>query len=237
MRGIAVLKKLLAGLAFGGGFALAASVASPVFADDIEVADARLSAAEEGVILAADFAFELGPRLAEVVTNGVPLYFAVEFELTRPRWYWFDEKTAARRLQLRLSYHPLSRQYRLSTGLLQQSYPTLEEALKVLRRVRNWLVVDRSIGLAEANYEAAVRMRLDVAMLPKPFQLSAITSRELNLESAWKRFSFRPPAMLAVPAPAPVESREIKESKDLREAKGEVRDVKDARESKEAESR
>ena len=235
MRGIAVLKKLSAGLAFGSVIALAASVASPVLADDIEVSDARLSAAEEGAILAADFAFELGPRLVEVVTNGVPLYFVVEFELTRPRWYWFDEKTAARRLQLRLSYHPLSRQYRLSTGVLQQNYPALEDALKVLRRVRNWLVVDRSIGLAEASYEAAVRMRLDVAMLPKPFQLSAMTSRELNLESAWRRFTFRPPAMLAAPAPAPVESREAKEPRDMREVKGEVRDAKDAREPKEAE--
>ena len=229
MRGIAVLNKLLA------GFSLAVAVACPVLADEIEVGDARLSAAEEGVILAADFAFELGPRLVEVVTNGVPLYFVVEFELTRPRWYWFDEKTAARRLQLRLSYHPLSRQYRLSTGVLQQNYPALEDALKVLRRVRNWLVVDRSVGLAEASYEAAVRMRLDVAMLPKPFQLSAMTSRELNLESAWRRFTFRPPAMLAAPAPAPVESREAKEPRDMREVKGEVRDAKDAREPKEAE--
>lgn len=234
MQVIAVLKKLLAGLAFGAGFALAVSVPCPALADDIEVTDARLSAAEEGVILAGDFAFELGPRLAEVVTNGVPLYFVVEFELTRPRWYWFDEKTAAKRLQLRLSYHPLSRQYRLSTGVLQQNYPTLEEALKVLRRVRNWLVVDRSIGLAEANYEAAVRMRLDVALLPKPFQLSAITSRELNLESPWKRFTFRPPPMLAVPAPAPVETREVRDSKDVKDVK-DVRDVKDAKEPKEAE--
>lgn len=235
MRGIAVLKKLLAGLAFGAGLALAASVPSPVLADDIEVIDARLSAGEDGVILAADFAFELGPRLAEVVTNGVPLYFVVEFELTRPRWYWFDEKTAAKRLQLRLSYHPLSRQYRLSTGVLQQNYPVLEDALKVLRRVRNWLVVDRSVGLIEANYDAAVRMRLDVALLPKPFQLSAITSRELNLESAWRRFIFRPPATSAAPAPAPVESREAREPRDMREVKGEVRDAKDAAEPREAE--
>lgn len=235
MRGIAVLKKLLAGLAFGAGLALAASVPSPVLADDIEVIDARLSAGEDGVILAADFAFELGPRLAEVVTNGVPLYFVVEFELTRPRWYWFDEKTAAKRLQLRLSYHPLSRQYRLSTGVLQQNYPVLEDALKVLRRVRNWLVVDRSVGLIEANYDAAVRMRLDVALLPKPFQLSAITSRELNLESAWRRFIFRPPATSAAPAPAPVESREAREPRDTREVKGEVRDAKDAGEPREAE--
>ena len=122
------------------------------------------------MVLAADFAFELNPRLAEAVTNGVPLYFAVEFELTRPRWYWFDEKAAAKRLQLRLSYHALSRYYRLSTGVLQQNYATLEEALNVLRRVRNWQVVDRGTALADATYDAAVRMRLDVTLLPKPIQ-------------------------------------------------------------------
>ena len=199
MRGIAFLRGLFAVLLLGAVVAARA--------DEIEVADARLAATEDGVMMAADFAFDLNPRLAEVVTNGVPLYFVVEFELTRPRWYWFDEKAAVRRIQLRLSYHALSRQYRLSTGVLQRNYPTLEEALNVLRRVRNWLVVDRSAGLADASYEAAVRMRLDGTLLPKPFQLSAITSRELNLESPWKRFTFRPPAAF----PAPVESREPKE--------------------------
>ena len=230
MRGIALLKRLFAGFAFGAGLAFASSG----LASEIEVSDARLSATEDGVVLAADFDFELSPRLAEIVTNGVPLYFAVQFELARPRWYWFDEKTASRRLQLRLSYHPLSRQYRLSTGVLQQNYPTLEEALKVLRRVRNWLVVDRSVGLAEANYEAAVRMRLDVAMLPKPFQLSALTSRELTLESSWRRFAFRPAA--AMVAPAPVESREPKDSRDAKEAK-EAKEAKDVKDAKEAEQK
>ena len=203
MRGFALLKTLLAALALGA--ALAAPPAAR--ADEIEVTDVRLAATEDGVVLAADFAFNLNPRLAEVVTNGVPLYFVVEFELTRPRWYWFDEKAAAKRLQLRLSYHALSRHYRLSTGVLQQNYATLEEALNVLRRVRNWHVLDRGTVLVDANYEAAVRMRVDGTLLPKPFQLSAITNRELNLESPWKRFTFRPPAA----SPAPVESREPKE--------------------------
>jgi len=211
MRGFALLKKLLAALA--QAWIALVLCAGPVAvgsarADDIEVADVRLAATEDGVVLAADFAFELNPRLAEVVTNGVPLYFVVEFELTRPRWYWFDEKAAAKRLQLRLSYHALSRHYRLSTGVLQQNYATLEEALNVLRRVRNWQVVDRGTVLADANYEAAVRMRVDSTLLPKPFQLSAITSRELNLESSWRRFTFRPPAA----SPGPVESREPKEA-------------------------
>ena len=178
-------------------------------ASEIEVREAALRAVEEGLVLDADFEFELNARLAEVVSNGVPLYFRVDFELTRRRWYWFDDTAAARRLQLRLSYHALSRQYRLSTGLLQQNFTTLAEALNVLKRVRNWLVVERTVTFAEADYEAAVRMRLDTALLPKPFQLSALTSRELQLESPWRRFTLRSPQQM----PAPVESREPAEAK------------------------
>ena len=165
----------------------------PARAEEIEVRDVALRRVEDGWALDADFAFELTPRLAEVVANGVPLYFSVEFELTRRRWYWFDETAAAQRLQLRLSYHALSRQYRLSTGLLQQSFPTLDEALNVLKRVRNWLVMDRTARFSDADYDAAVRMRLDTALLPKPFQLSALTGRDLQLESPWKRFIVRSP--------------------------------------------
>jgi hypothetical protein len=168
-------------------------IALPAGADEIEVRDVALRSVDEGLALDADFAFELTPRLAEVLANGVPLYFSVEFELTRRRWYWFDETAASQRMHLRVSYHALSRQYRLSTGALQQSFPTLEEALNVLKRVRNWLVVDRAVRFADADYEAAVRMRLDTALLPKPFQLSALTSRELHLESPWKRFIVRAP--------------------------------------------
>lgn len=185
---------------------LALFASAPVHADDIEVRDTQLRTTEEGLVLDADFDFELSPRLAEVVANGVPLYFRVDFELTRRRWYWFDESAASKRLQIRLSYHALSRQYRLSTGLLQQSFATLDEALNVLKRIRNWLVVDRTVTFDETDYDAAVRMRLDPTLLLKPFQLSALTSRDLQLDSPWKRFTVRSPRQL----PAPVESREPK---------------------------
>ena len=99
---------------------------------------------------------------------------------------------------MRLSYHALSRQYRLSTGLLQQNFPNLEEALNVLKRVRNWQVADRTVEFSDADYEAALRMRLDTSLLPKPFQLSALTSRDLHLESGWERFTVRSPGRLPV---------------------------------------
>jgi hypothetical protein len=185
--------------------AVLALLAPPLaHADGIEVRDARLRPVEDGLVLDADFEFELSPRLIEVVAGGVPLYFRVDFELGRRRWYWFDDTAASQRLHLRLSYHALTRQYRLSTGLLQQSFATLNEALNVLKHIRNWLVVDRTVTFADADYDAAVRMRLDPALLPKPFQLSALTNREMQLDSPWRRFIVHAPRQL----PAPVESRE-----------------------------
>ena len=183
MRGIALL---------AGVVSLLAATLPDVRADEIEVRDVHLRKVDEGMALNVDFGFELTPRLVDVVANGVPLYFQVDFELTRRRWYWFDDVAAARSMHLRLSYHALSRQYRLSTGALQQSFSTLEEAVDVLKAVRNWLVVDGSASLGATEYEAAVRMRLDTTLLPKPFQLSALARRDLHLESPWKRFIVRP---------------------------------------------
>ena len=197
MRRIAFLARLVLLL-------LASLAAGTARADDIEVRGVALRATGEGLMLDADFAFELTPRLAEVVATGVPIYFRVEFELIRRRWYWFDDTTAVRRLQVRLSYHALSRQYRLSTGLLQQNFSTLEEALNVLKRVRNWLVIERSVPLS-GDYEAGLRMRHDVSLLPKPFQLSALTARDLHLDSSWYRLTVR----ALEQAPAPVESRDL----------------------------
>lgn len=182
--------------------ALACAAAVSVRADEIDVVDARLAASEEGLLLSADFAFDFSPRLHEAVANGVPLHFMVEFEMSRPRWWWFDEDTASRQTHWRLSYHALSRQYRLSSGALHQNFANLNEVLEVMRRLRNWLVLERSVALAGSQYEVAVRMRLDTAQLPRPLQLSALTNRELRLESQWKRFIFIPPKPPAPPGAA-----------------------------------
>jgi len=168
-------------------------------ADGIDVREARLEQNEEGLTLQAEFAFDFNSRLEQIVSNGIPVYFVLEFELNRPRWYWFDEKTTVRRMQTRLSYHALTRQYRLSTGLLQQNFNSLSEALAVLRRVRNWPVLERGANLPEGNYQAAVRLRLDLSLLPKPFQVSALTTPELHLDSDWKRFSYKAITQPAVP--------------------------------------
>lgn len=158
-----------------------------VWAAEIEVLNQKLAPTEEGHVLSADFRFELSQRLEEAVNRGVVLYFVADFELTRERWYWLDEKLFSRSLTYRLSYHALTRQYRLSTGGLHQSFETLGDALAVLRRMRNWLVIPRDDPRIEpgTSYQAAVRLQLDVRQLPRPFQISALGNKEWNLSGDW----------------------------------------------------
>jgi hypothetical protein len=176
--------------------------ASPVRADTIEVRQARLEAQDEGWAARAELGLELSQRLEEAVNRGVPLYFNFEFELSRPRWYWLDEKTAQAVQTYKLSYHALTQTYRLSAGSLYQGFPALKEALRLLARPRVFAVERQKVAPGE-NYVAQVRMRLDVAQLPKAFQINALTSREWTLESEWKKFPFRADQDAASAAPAP----------------------------------
>ena len=171
-------------------FIAAALDVSSVFADVIEARNVSVVQADDALVVRADFGFDLTQRLEEALNNGVALYFVVEFELLRPRWYWFDEKAAAEKLTLRLVYHPLSRQYRVARGALYQNFPTLAEALRTVGTVRNWAVVERERLKPEGGYVALLRMRLDTTQLPKPLQVSAFASREWTLASDWTRVAF-----------------------------------------------
>lgn len=166
-------------------------------AAEVEIGTPRFVVVDDGYAVSADFNFELTPRLEEAVTKGVVLQFLVDFELSNPRWYWFDEKLVTRQMSLRLSYHALTRQYRLTSGGLHQSFQTLGEALRVLSRLRNWLVVEKtgesSPIRAGENYRGALRFRLDVSQLPRPFQISAVGSRDWHLSSDWKTWTITLP--------------------------------------------
>ncbi len=171
---------------------LAMTPAAHASTDRIEADEFMLETRDDGYYLQGDFDVDLKPRVADALDHGLTLYFVIEAQLTRSRWYWLDEKAVNAALNYRLSYHALTRQYRVSTGNLQLGFPSLAEALGVMSHVRDWKVAERSALTPGQTYAAAVRMRLDTTQLPKPFQINAMTSRDWTLESDWKRFGFEP---------------------------------------------
>ena len=163
-------------------------------ADAIAVRAAQIerSAAGDGWSVSADFQLPLPARQEDAINRGVPLYFTIDFELTRPRWYWWNETIVQTSRTYRLSYHALTRQYRLALDGLARSFESLGEALDALSRLRGWKVLEAAQVQDNVEYEARLRMRLDTSLLPMPFQVGAIANRDWTLQAEWKRIRFEP---------------------------------------------
>jgi hypothetical protein len=169
--------------------ALGALAAQP---HGIEVRRAVVVPAEDFYVLDADIDITLSAPLEDALHKGIPLYFQLEFEMVRSRWYWFNEKPVTLQQRYRLSYSALTRQYRIGVGAFYQNFVTLSEALQVLSRVRRREDLDPGALSKGLVYMAGLRLRLDTSQLPRPFNLNALGSREWSLGSDWYRWTVTP---------------------------------------------
>lgn len=163
-----------------------------VRAEGIGVISASIEPAEDSYQLSANFEVSFNQTIEDAISRGLSLPFIVEYEITRPRWYWLDETVVKSSRSRQISYNALTRQYRLTIGSLFQNFERLEDVRQVLTFVRVIDLVDRTQLQKGTTYQAAIRMRLDVSRLPKPFQVNALASRDWNLESDWYRFTYTP---------------------------------------------
>ena len=171
-------------------FCLVLACSGVARADTIAVRSAELRVEEGEVLLNADFDLAVNATLEEALQKGIPLYFLLEFELTRSRWYWLDEKVAQMVITSRVSYNALTQQYVVRSGLLTQTFNALDEVERYIGRVTSRPVAPASALSKGVRYDAAIRLRLDVNQLPKPFQVNALASREWTLASDWYRWSY-----------------------------------------------
>ena len=173
-------------------FLLTSMLAPAQAAEGIELVQAHLENSEEGTRLSATFSLELNHNLEEALTRGIPLHFTTDVELRRPRWYWFDETTLNASRTIRIEYNVLTRQYRGGVaGSVQQSFPTFDDAMSLVRRPSRWVVAERGSLKTGEVYNVSLRMRLNLEYLPKPFQVNALNNSDWRLSSDWRNFHFK----------------------------------------------
>ncbi len=182
---------------------LLATMVSFAHANEIHFKNVSLTPLEKSWALNADVQLELSPALEQLVNKGVTLHFVTEFQLTKKRWYWLDNKIVDVQRVSKISYQALTNQYRVTLGTFSLTAATLKQALAAVRTIEDWVVIDPTAVELKQPYQAAVRIRLDTNQLAKPFQVNAINSKSWNLQSDWYRFDFVPVLQAPTPQPAP----------------------------------
>ena len=158
--------------------------------EEARIRSAAIVLVDDSYVLNADFDVPLNPRLVDAVRRGVSLYFNIELNIDRPRRLWFDSRVVEKVLQYRLSYHPVTRSYRLSTGNFHRSYDTLDGAIRTLTRVRSWRILASADLKPGIEYQASLRFVHAKSMLPRPLLVTARGTREWTLASDWVRWNF-----------------------------------------------
>jgi hypothetical protein len=116
-------------------------------------------------------------------------------DVMRERWYWYDKRVASAARSFRLAYQPLTRRWRLNVtagagttapvGLaLNQSFDSLPLALAAIRRVANWAIADASDVEVSQKHRVEFRFRLDLAQLPRPFQIGMLGDSDWDIAVA-----------------------------------------------------
>lgn len=172
-----------------------------VHADEITFNNVQLTPIEKSWALDAQIELELNPTLEQLVNKGVTLHFVTEFQLTKKRWYWMDQKLVDVQRVSKISYQALTNQYRVTLGTFSLTAATLKQALAAVKTIDDWVVIEPGAIDLSQTYQASVRIRLDTNQLAKPFQVNAINSKSWNLQSDWYRFDFNPqsPSSLVKP--------------------------------------
>jgi len=123
----------------------------------------------------------LSKAVEEAMQKGVPLYFVAQATVLRSRWYWRDERVARATRTWRLSYQPLTGQWRVSLGGLGQTVASASEALAIVSRASGWRIAEPGEIEPGERYHVEFSFRLDNTQLPRPMQLDLAAQADWRL--------------------------------------------------------
>ncbi len=178
--------------------ARAASMAYAANAATPQLTQLRTERTDDGVYLNAAVAFELPHVVEDALLKGIALFFVIEVDIYRDRWYWTDQRVAGAARTIRLAYQPLTRRWRVNIGsgligaslglraTFNQNYDTLPEAMSAVQRVARWKVAELSDVRSGSDHNLSFSFKLDLSQLPRPFQIGVAGQRDwsIAIESA-----------------------------------------------------
>lgn len=172
----------------------------------------KVDRADDGVYLSASIKFDVPPVVEDALMKGIALFFVAEADFYQTRWYWTDRRVSSATRTVRLAFQPLTRRWRINIyngpassvnsgiGLrssLSQNFDTLADALASVQRFSRWKIAESVDIDPEASYQFEFRFNLDLAQLPRPFQIGVAGQKDWSIA-----LKHSEPMQLGLPRPA-----------------------------------
>jgi len=185
------LKKIKLSIFFSLWMALFLPLSIVAADNSLIIKTAEINSQFEAYFLNADFDLSFNDDLDEAIRKGIPINFVIEFELKKPRKYWFDEEVAKKTKEILLSYHALSKQFILTESENRLiAFDNLTQAKNELKRIKNWRIFDKSQIDDTEKYSAYLLVKLDQTKLPKQLQADITSNQEWQLASKQFQWTF-----------------------------------------------
>ena len=185
------LKKIKLSIFFSFWMILFFSSSTIASDNSLIIKTAEINSQFEAYFLNADFDLSFNDDLDEAIKKGIPVNFIIEFELKKPRKYWFEEEVTKKTKEILLTYHALSKQFTLTESENRLiAFDNLTQAKNELKKIKNWRIFDKSQIDDTEKYSAYLQVKLDQTKLPKQLQADITTNQEWQLASKQFQWTF-----------------------------------------------
>ena len=156
----------------------------------LEVRSAYVNVDGGVFLLHARIEYPDNPAIRDALRDGITLSFDLDTRVERERRFWFDAEVVALTLRRDLAYHAVSERYvvRDVRSGDQQSYATLEEALKALGTVDGWPILVEP-QLDGGQYHVSVRAGVRRGRLPSSLRAIMFWTDDWHRTSEWYSWS------------------------------------------------
>jgi hypothetical protein len=156
----------------------------------LEVRSAYVNVDGGVFLLHARIEYPDNPAIRDALRDGITLTFDLDTRVERERRFWFDAEVVALTLRRELAYHAVSERYvvRDTRSGDQQSFATLEEALRQLGAVDGWPILVEP-QLDGGQYHVSVRAGVRRGRLPSSLRAIMFWTDDWHRTSEWYSWS------------------------------------------------
>ncbi len=154
------------------------------------IKQADLAEVQNALVLNTGVDIGFSDEIEQALRKGFTLHYLLEFQLSLPVKYWFNDEVVTITENIELSYHPLARQFLMVQDGVGQSFSTLDAVASAFKQLDPINVIALATLEKGEPYEAALLVRLDIKALPNTLQEQAEDSNAWEMTS--QRLEWKP---------------------------------------------